>query len=68
VEKALQAKGESVPRPNYDSQSSSSHIVKDEDEEDNDEKPVATEGASSSRLDGFKYTKQNHEATSDEGE
>jgi len=68
LERELQAQGESIPRPKYDGQSTATPAVKDEDNHQDDEKPIAGEAEQPSKLDRFKYTKPNHEATSDEEE
>lgn len=70
IEKSLQAKGVSVPRPKYDA-SGSTAVDNDEKEESEDKTAAASEdeevakSVKANRLDKFKH-KANHEATSDE--
>ncbi|KAM0717889.1 hypothetical protein Q7P37_006221 [Cladosporium fusiforme] len=68
IEKALQAKGISIPRPKYDGASSGAADNNEEDEtEDKAEAASEEEGKpiKAGRLDRFKH-RANHEATSDE--
>lgn len=76
IETALQSKGETVSRPSYadSDQGSKPFLTSAEDgsdqsdAEDDVEKddPVPDDEKTSSKLDKFKYSKKNHEATSDE--
>jgi hypothetical protein len=66
VEKVLKAKGQTVPRPQYDGASSKATATADDDEEDEEDEEEAV-SKTKGKLDRFKM-KKNHEATSDEDE
>lgn len=79
IETALKGKGEDVSRPDYNDDKStlSSAIVKASPEENANDETSEDAGhdgqklqvhASSKKLDKSRYSKQNHEATSDEEE
>ena len=58
-----------MPRPKFSDDASSAPVNAQADEGDGDEHEDEDQGAgSSSRLDGFKYDRKNHEATSEEDE
>ena len=74
IESILKEKGQTIPRPDYeggDSEALSTAALKAEaagqseaeEDESAEEKTIAIEP---SKLDKFKYSKKNHEATSDE--
>jgi hypothetical protein len=71
----LKSQGQELPRPNYAHDdvaetSSSAKIPKSEsveaEPEPADDEPETGTAPTASKLDKFKYEKQNHEATSDE--
>lgn len=75
VESSLKAKGESVSRPSYgeNAAKSAAPVVDDDEEAEQEEEAEKSfeDGPAevqkpSSKLDKFKYTKKNHETTSDE--
>lgn len=73
IEKALQAKGISIPRPKYDGAQPVVEGKQDDEDEETEDKVKATDEdededakpVRAGRLDKFKH-KANHEATSDE--
>ncbi|KAI5195924.1 hypothetical protein AUEXF2481DRAFT_25517 [Aureobasidium subglaciale EXF-2481] len=69
LEDALKEKGQELPRPNYGLDATTQEPASEPDEAEVKPSDVEAEAdavLSSSKLDKFKYGKQNHEATSDE--
>ncbi|GAB7352251.1 hypothetical protein MBLNU459_g2720t1 [Dothideomycetes sp. NU459] len=66
IEEVLKSKGEEVPRPKYGSPTAITKLSSPSTNDGNTNEELAVDGPVQSGLDKFKYSKKNHEATSDE--